>query len=58
MSDKVYAYWESVSEKLRKVSSIINESFHCKNNLSINKCVVITDLCKVEHEKKTKNSYI
>ena len=52
VSDKVHAYREPVSEKLRKIGSSVKESFHCKNNLSVEENIALKDLCKLAHEKK------
>ena len=52
VSDKVHAYRESVSEKLRKIGSSVKKSFHYKNNLSAEERIALKDLCKLTREKK------
>ena len=39
INDEVHAHKKSVSQKLRKVGSSVNESIHSKNNLSVNERV-------------------
>ena len=41
-----------MSGKLRKIGSGTKESFYCKNNLSIEERIPLTDLRKLVHEKK------
>jgi len=48
ISEKVKAYRESISYKLRWIGSSVRDSFYRHNNYNVNQHLAVTELCNIE----------